>query len=123
MGHDGQHHRHLDQHSNNCRQRCSRLKSGKTDGGGHCQLEEVACPDQRCGSRYAPSNSEAPTEPVCQSSVEVDLDQDRHGQHGNHERLREDRLALEAEQQHQRRQERDKRNRPKPTQQGTGDSP
>jgi hypothetical protein len=33
--------------------------------------------------------------------LKVDLDQDRHGQHGDYERLSQDLLALEAEQQHE----------------------
>ena len=50
-------------------------------------------------------------EPVGQPGVEEHLDQDRHRQHGDHQRLADDGLALEGEQQHQREQQRRDRQR------------
>ena len=40
-------------------------------------------------------------QPVSQRRVEKDLDQDRHGEHRDNERLLQDGLALEREQEHQ----------------------
>ena len=51
-------------------------------------------------------HAEAAVEQVGQAGVEVDLDQDRHRQQRDDQRLRQDLLALEAEQQDQRRQQR-----------------
>ena len=48
---------------------------------------------------------------IGKTRIEIDLDQDRHRQHGDDQRLGQDLLALEAEQQHQRREQRDERNR------------
>ena len=48
-------------------------------------------------------------EQVGEAGVEIDLDQDRHGQQRDDQRLAQDLLALEAEQQHERRQQRDER--------------
>jgi hypothetical protein len=50
--------------------------------------------------------SQAAVQPVGQARVEQNLDQDRHREHGDDQRLLQDRFALEAEQQHQRRQQR-----------------
>ena len=50
--------------------------------------------------------------------IEEDLDQDRHGQQRDDQRLREDRLALEGEQQHQRQQQRGDRPGPDPRHRG-----
>ena len=50
-------------------------------------------------------------EQIGEPGVEIDLDQDRHGEQDDDQRLREDLLALEAEQQHQRRQQRHERKR------------
>ncbi len=46
-------------------------------------------------------DAELPVQQVGQPRVEVDLDQDRHRQHGDHQGLIQDLLPLEAEQQHQ----------------------
>ena len=48
---------------------------------------------------------------ISESRIEIDLDQDRHGQHCDDQRLRQDLLALEAEQKNQRREQRHERNR------------
>ena len=48
--------------------------------------------------------------------IEIDLDDDRHREQRDDERLPHDLLALKAEQQHQRRQQRDERYRLQPPQ-------
>ena len=58
-----------------------------------------------------------PVQEVGQRRVEVDLDQDRDRQQRDDERLRDDLLALEAEEQHQGRQQRDERHRLEPVEQ------
>ena len=55
-------------------------------------------------------------EQVGEAGVEIDLDEDRHRQQHDDQRLREDLLALEAEQQHQRGEQRDQRDRLQPLQ-------
>ena len=54
---------------------------------------------------------------IGEAGIEIDLDQDRHRQQRDHKRLRQDLLALKAEQQHQCRQQRDERQRLQPVQQ------
>ncbi len=46
---------------------------------------------------------------IGEAGIEIDLDEDRHREQRDDERLRDDLLALEAEQQHQRREQRDER--------------
>lgn len=41
-------------------------------------------------------------EEIGETGIEADLDQDRHGQHGDYQRLRQNLFALEAEQKDQR---------------------
>jgi len=48
---------------------------------------------------------------VRKTGVEVDLNKDRHREHGDNQRLRQDLLPLEAEQKNERRQQRYKRQR------------
>lgn len=60
--------------------------------------------------------SHATIQPVRQAGIEDHLDQDRHRQHGDHERLAHDGFALEREQQHQRQQQRGHGERPDPRQ-------
>ena len=48
---------------------------------------------------------------IGETRIEIDLDQDRHGQHCDNQRLGQDLLALEAEQKHERREQRHERNR------------
>ena len=52
-----------------------------------------------------------PVEKICEAGIEIDLDQDRDGQHCDDQRLRQDLFALESEQKHQRRKQRNKGNR------------
>ena len=56
-------------------------------------------------------------EEIGDPGVEIDLDQDRDGEHRDHQGLRQNLLALEPEQQDERREQRDQRDRPKPIQQ------
>jgi hypothetical protein len=86
------------------------FEAEQADGGGDGQFEEVAGADQRRGPGDA-MRSPAAVEQIGEAGVEIDLDQDRHGQQRDDQRLRDDLLALEAEQQHQRRQQRDQRQR------------
>ena len=52
-----------------------------------------------------------PVEQIGKAGVEIDLDQDRHGQQRDDHRLGDDLFALKAEQQHQRGQQRHQRGR------------
>ncbi len=74
----------------------------------------------------APISAEGPATQCCSPArrltgrpacVEIDLDQDRHGQQGDDERLRQDLFALEAEQQHQGGEQGDQRHRAEGVQQ------
>jgi hypothetical protein len=56
-------------------------------------------------------------EQIGQPGVEIDLNQDRNRQQRDDQRLGDDLLALEAEQQHQGRQQRDERDRAEPVEQ------
>src|SRR5215207_6943919 len=50
-------------------------------------------------------------EQIGKPRIEIDLDEDRHRQHGDDQRLPEDLLALEAEQENERRQQGEERDR------------
>ena len=77
------------------------MKAEQADGGGHRQLEEVGGPDQggRAGHRVLLPH--LAVEPVGEPGVEQHLDQDGHRQEGDDQRLLDDGVALEGEQQHQ----------------------
>ena len=77
------------------------MKAEQADGGGHRQLEEVGGADQggRTGDRVLLPH--LAVEPVSQPRVEQHLDQDRHRQQGDNQRLLNDGVALKGEQQHQ----------------------
>src|SRR3546814_8585067 len=81
------------------------------------KLEEVRRADQRRRRRHAPCHPEPPTQPVSEPGVEIDLDQDRHREQRDDQRLRDDLFALKPEQQHERREQRDERDRPEPSEQ------
>ena len=55
-------------------------------------------------------------EEISQRRVEVHLEQDRHGEEHDHQRLTEDLLSLKSEQQHKGAQERNKAERTEPAQ-------
>ena len=78
---------------------------------GHRELEEVAGADQGGGRRHAMRDAEPAVEQIGEPGIEVDLDQDRHGEQHDHQRLPQDLLALEAEQQDQGRQQGEQRDR------------
>src|SRR3546814_8172828 len=80
-------------------------------------LEEVRRADQRRRRRHAPCHPEPPTQPVSEPGVEIDMDQDRHREQRDDQRLRDDLFALKPEQQHERREQRDERDRPEPSEQ------
>src|SRR5690606_16993498 len=109
-----QHERNLDEYADDRGEGCARLQSEEADGGCDRELEEVARPDERRRPGHAVRNTELSVEQVGQSRVQHDLDEDRYGQQGDDERLPEDGLALEGEQQDQRDQQGADRERAEP---------
>ncbi|MNT68350.1 hypothetical protein D3C72_2065790 [compost metagenome] len=87
------------------------MEPEQADGGGHRQLEEVGGADQCGWARDVVLLAELAVEPVGQAGIQHHLDQDRHREHRDHQRLLDDGLALECEQEHERQQQR--RNRPR----------
>src|SRR3546814_2299084 len=85
------------------------VEAEEADGRGHRQLEEVAGADEGRGCGHTVRLSRRPVQQVGEARVEVDLDEDRHRQQEDDERLGQDLLALEAEQQHQGGQQGDQR--------------
>ena len=103
--HDEQHHRHFDEHADDGRERGARVEAEQADRGGHGQLEEIDAPINADGHAmlcFSPTRRLA----IGERCVEEHLDQDRHREQRDHQRLLQDRLALEREQQHQRGQQR-----------------
>lgn len=105
--HDREHHWHFDQHANDGGEGGAGLEAEQSDRRRHCQLEEVRSPDQRRWAGHAPFRAKLAVQPVSESRVEIDLHEDRHGKRQDHQRLRHDLRALQAEQQHEREQQRD----------------
>jgi hypothetical protein len=108
---DRQHHRHFDQHADDRRQGRAGVEAEQAYRGGHGQFEEVAGSDQRRRTCDAMLFAGETVQQIGEARVEIDLDDDRHGQQQNDDRLRDDPFALEAEQRHQRRQQGDERRR------------
>lgn len=95
------HHRHLYQYAHDRCERCAGTWAKQSNRRGHRQFEEVARTDQRAGGSHRVLHPEEPHQAVRQAGIEIDLNQDRHGQQCDDERLPEDLLALESEEQHQ----------------------
>jgi hypothetical protein len=78
--HHREHHRHLDQHADHGGEGCAGVEAEQADRRGHGQLEEVGGADQGRGAGDAVLLAGRSVEQVGEAGVEVDLDQDRHGQ-------------------------------------------
>src|SRR3546814_19951756 len=92
-------------------QRGAGLQPEQTDRGGDRQFEEVAGADQRRGAGDAMGDAALPVKQIGQSGIEIDLDQDRHRQQRDDQRMVDDLPALEGEQQDQRGQKGNQRDR------------
>ena len=64
--------------------------------------KKLLAPIRADGPCHAPGHLCAAVEHVSQAGIEIDLDQDRHGQQQDHQGLGDDLLALQAKQQNQR---------------------
>ena len=62
--------------------------------------------DQCRWTRYAVRFTDTAIQPVGQAGIEIDLNDDGHGEHDDDERLLDDGFALKGEQQYQREQQR-----------------
>jgi MFS family permease len=78
----GQHDRNLDQHADDGGECCAGLEAEQADGGGNRQLEEIARADQGGGPGNTMLLAGKAVEDIGQPGIEIDLDQDRHGQQG-----------------------------------------
>src|SRR5450631_4108460 len=106
---DREHHRNFDQHADHRRQRRAGFEAVEANGGCHSQLEEVRRADECGWASDAMCDTEAAIKPIRQCRIEQYLDENRHREHADHERLTQDRLALECEQQNYRGEQRGKR--------------
>jgi len=92
-----QHHRHFHQHTDHGGERGAGIETEQHDSRGNCEFEKVTRTDQGRGRSHAMGDPEPAVQQVGQTGVEVDLDQDRHREHHDDQRLAEDLLTLETE--------------------------
>ena len=87
------------------------LKPNRLMAAATASSKKLLAPMSADGAATQCASPRGAIEQVSQPGVEIDLDQDRHRQDRDDQRLCQDLLALEAEQQHQRGQQRHQRDR------------
>ena len=106
-----QHDRHFHQNADDGRQCGTRLESEQGDGRRHGEFEKIARADQGRRAGDALLDNQPAVQPIGQSGIEIDLNDDRHRQHADDQRLAEYLFTLQAEQQYQGQQQRGQRQR------------
>lgn len=94
---DRQHHRNLDEHADDRRQRCAGSEPEERDRSGHGQLKKVAGPDQGGGCGNGVRDAHALRQAIGEGGIEIDLDEKRHGDQRDVQGLLQNDLALERE--------------------------